>query len=162
MSITEKIVDKFFDPEINHLDYEELLELIESNHGYLVKMAFIIEDLLSQNYNGGIYQWHDNGYSFSCQMLKDFIEEKCDDSPAKYNFLCFITDFIEQYEWVEDGLKLIKRMEFSYRDFFTEKLEEDFMSYCNRIEKRFNPEEFHDLCEKYFSENYDGSKASIN
>jgi len=146
----------------NNLTYRNFLTKVLEELGELYFNAVITGNFNYQVCNGGFGQWHDNGYSVAIEELADFFNSLPENQTIK-SVIIILENVNDELLWVDDGIKESKKLEYEYRDFFKEKLEESFYSnveYCDQDYYKIN-EEVEKILEEYFKTEYEKISPEI-
>lgn len=148
---------KLWDKEgFNRLCYEDFLVEVVQNFGDLHFQAVITGNFNYQVENGGFSQWHDNEYSITCKDLISFLENNFEENIIIKKVVDLLIEVEEVLEWIEGGKSLCRRMDYDYRDFFENALEEKGSDDLQRLDSRYYQisKEFMEILNEYFTKNY--------
>lgn len=167
-SVHQELMNKAYElwkkEENKKLKYSDFLDLILKELGEIYFHAVITGNLNYQVCNGGFNQWHDNGYSKVIDEIIDFFNMISNKHKTILTVLDILNEFNEELCWMEDGIQEAKKsLSYEYKQFFEEKLEENFFERIEKIDHMYYDinEELEKVLEDYFKTEYDKISTEI-
>lgn len=143
------------------LNYSNFLDLVLKDLGEIYFNAVITGNLNYQVENGGFSQWHYNDYSIVLDDLIAFFESFKENKTIK-TLVNILNDVDGNLKWFDEGIECVKDL-YDYKEFFTEKLEEELYNNFSSLDERYYEinEELNKILEEYFKTEYEKISTEI-
>jgi hypothetical protein len=167
-SVHQSLMDEgydLWDKNSDFLCYEEFLDLAQEKLGFLYREAVITGNLNYQVGNGGFHQWNANEYSVCIDELINFFQQNFDkENKIIISVLHILEEVSETINWVEDGKKEIKKVDYDYREFFNERLDDYLYDNLGRSDESYYKinEELMEILEEFFSNKLNEKNGESN
>jgi len=166
-SVHQKLMNKAYElwstEKGKNLNYSNFLDLVMDTYGDLYFYSVITGNLNYQVENGGFSQWHFNEYSITLEDLINFFEINFKNNKTIEKVKIILNDISELIDWFDRGRSIIKNIDYEFRDFFSDKLEEQLNDDLNNIDQKYYEinENLNEVLEEYFKTEYEKISTEI-